>query len=71
MSLSLLIFSLHRQSRIHKICLDGKEQIQVHRWDIVPRADFGNYFSQMYSVELEIKDKTEGNTSACYLEKVV
>ena len=34
----------------------------------ISNPDFENYLGQMYSAELEIKDTTESNTSAYYLD---
>ena len=34
----------------------------------INNPDFANYLGQMYSAELEIKDTTESNTSASYLD---
>ena len=34
----------------------------------INNSDFENYLGQMYSPELEIKDKTESNTFASYLD---
>ena len=34
----------------------------------INNSDFENYLDQMYSVELEIKDTTESNTSYSYLD---
>ena len=34
----------------------------------INNPDFENYFGQMYPLELEIKDTTESNTSASYLD---
>ena len=34
----------------------------------INNPEFENYMGQMYPVELEIKDTTEGNTSASYLD---
>ena len=34
-------------------------------------SEFENNLGQMYPVELEIKDTTEGNTSAYYLDKLL
>ena len=34
----------------------------------INNPDFENYLGQMYSAELEIKDRTESNTSASYLD---
>ena len=34
----------------------------------IKNKDFENYLGQMYPVELEIKDTTESNTSASYLD---
>ena len=34
----------------------------------INNPEFGNYLGQMYPVELEIKDTTESNTSASYLD---
>ena len=35
----------------------------------INNPDFEKYLGQMYLPELEIKDSTESNTSASYLEK--
>ena len=34
----------------------------------INKPDFENYLGQMYPAELEIKDTTESNTSASYLD---
>ena len=34
----------------------------------INNPDFANYLGQMYPAELEIKDTTESNTSASYLD---
>ena len=35
---------------------------------VINNPDFENYLGQMYPAELEIKDTTESNTSASYLD---
>ena len=41
---------------------------QIHRWRIINNPDYENYLGQMYPDDLGIKDTTESNTSASYLD---
>ena len=46
-----------------------KQHLSSYIYDLLSsnNPDFENYLSQMYPIELEIKDMTESNTSASYL----
>ena len=62
---------------IQSLLSTGKKQL-VSRFNFTNRyiddvwsinnPEFENYLGQMYPVELEIKDTTESNTSASYLD---
>ena len=53
-----------------KVIISVQLHIQIYIDDIlsINNPDFENYLVEMYPAELEIKDTTESNTSASYLD---
>ena len=65
-----LCFRADRKNKMAALASDWLRHFQLLLWNRWTEfnEDFENYLGQMYPAELEIKDTTESNTSASYLD---